>query len=198
MHFCSHFLTIFSSVVWYCLFFADSTTCKFSEIHVRNRTTNFTFLTSCLEIDNKFEMKMKYRSTVTDTFVTQLERVGQFIQDTATVTIVQGISVTKYTEREEGHAESYCCSCRHPAFACILHFVSMSFSTTNPTSFNFHSCIELLYSAAVGQEETFNNVSMDDVQMCVKMKTTYDTCECQSRSCLKKGTASMFIVTAGT
>lgn len=76
------FLTIFSSLIL--SLSAVLTTC---EIDCHNGTTNFTFPTSCLKFD---EMKMKFESTVTGTFVIELENEGQFLRDTATVTIVQG------------------------------------------------------------------------------------------------------------
>ena len=55
---------------------------------------NFTFSTTCLEVNNRLEMN--FTSTVTVSFVTQLEDRREFIRDTATVTVVQGISVTRY------------------------------------------------------------------------------------------------------
>ena len=93
-------LSLFIGVVWYILSLsAVSTTCEFEEKDCC-KTANITVPTSCLEIDNKLEMKMKFRSTVTNTFVAQLENITQFLRDTAIVTIVQGMSVTKYRKTE--------------------------------------------------------------------------------------------------
>ena len=58
-------------------------------------TTNFEFPTTCLKAGDR--LVMNFTSTVTSDFVTQLEKNhGEFVRDTATVTVVQGISVTRY------------------------------------------------------------------------------------------------------
>ena len=67
---------------------------KFKRINTRSQNTSIHLPTSHLEANDI--LKMNFRSTVTDDFVEQLMRFGEFMQDTATVTIVQG----KYKEME--------------------------------------------------------------------------------------------------
>ena len=73
---------------------AVSPTCEFEAIDTITGTTNFEFPTTCLEAGDR--LVMNFTSTVTSDFVTQLENYGEFTRDTATVTVVQGISVTRY------------------------------------------------------------------------------------------------------
>ena len=68
-----------------------SSTCEFETIDARRR--NIAFPTTCLEAGDR--LKIKFRSTVTDTFISQVESHLEFIRDTTNVTVVQGISVTR-------------------------------------------------------------------------------------------------------
>ena len=95
---CSLSLTGLPNYILYCSSIlslsAVSTTCEF-ETDIDTRRENIAFPTTCLEAGDR--LVMNFTSTVTSDFVTQLENNhGEFTRDTATVTVVQGISVTRY------------------------------------------------------------------------------------------------------
>ena len=71
---------------------AVSADCNFEEIDTKR--DNIAFPTTCLEADDR--LVIKFDSIVINTFIYQVERNLQFIRDTASVTVVEGISVTRY------------------------------------------------------------------------------------------------------
>ena len=72
---------------------AVSATCEFETIDTKRE--NIAFPTTCLEAGD--ELVIKFDSTLIDTFISQVEKnEQQYIRDTASVTVVQGISVTRY------------------------------------------------------------------------------------------------------
>ena len=87
-------LSIFSIIVRvYCFFHTVST--EFEDIDISRRTTaNIQLDLSHLEVNDV--LKMEFRSTVSANFGQILEGFGEFLRDTATVTIVNGIHVTIY------------------------------------------------------------------------------------------------------
>ena len=94
---CSLSLTGLPNYILYCSSIlslsAVSTTCEFETIDTKRE--NIAFPTTCLEAGDRLEIKF-YSSLISD-FVTLLEAYfGEFTRDTATVTVVQGISVTRY------------------------------------------------------------------------------------------------------
>ena len=68
-----------------------SSTCEFETVDTKRG--NIAFPTTCLEAGD--ELEIKFSSTVTETFISQVESHLEFIRDTAFVTVVQGISVTR-------------------------------------------------------------------------------------------------------
>ena len=69
---------------------AVSSTCVFEEIDTKRGSISYP--TTCLKAGDVLEVK--FDSTVTATFISQVESHLEFIRDSATVTVVQGISVT--------------------------------------------------------------------------------------------------------
>lgn len=61
---------------------------EFEKIDTRSQNTSIHLSTSHLETSDT--LRMEFKSTVTDDFVNQLKDNGEFVRDTATVTIVQG------------------------------------------------------------------------------------------------------------
>ena len=110
---CSLSLTGLPNYILYCSSIlslsAVSTTCEFEEIDTKRE--NIAFPTTCLEAGDRLEIK--FESTLISDFVTQLENIfGEFTRDTATVTVVQGIStryiITITTELVRESVDSLC------------------------------------------------------------------------------------------
>ena len=78
---------------------AVNSTCVFEVIDTKRGSISYP--TTCLKAGD--ELEMKFDSTVTDTFISQIESHLEFIRDTATVTVVQGISVTRYIHHCHSH-----------------------------------------------------------------------------------------------
>ena len=146
---------------------AVSNTCEFETINTKR--DNIVFPTTCLEAGDRLEVK--FSSVVIDTFISQVEKHMQFTRDTAFVTVVQGISVTRYMYIS----------------ALITELVLL---------YSYQSAVVGLEKTLY----TISSVA-DEVEVCTVINTTYDNCECQPRSSFNltitmKGIFNMFMVTS--